>query len=79
LSAFARSFPYHIANIERRRSCDPVFAEICRDYELLMGLLPVDAVDPAASDIRNSLAGLELEIWSCLGAAPAPSAQPLRR
>lgn len=57
-----RSFPGQTGDIRRLRSSNLVFAEICRDYELLLSLLPRDADDPALPDIRDSLAGLEEEM-----------------
>ncbi len=62
-----RSYPGQHAEISRLRSQNPTFAEICRDYELLMSLLPRDTEDPTYRDIRDSLTGLEQEIGAYLG------------
>lgn len=45
---------------------DPTFAEICRDYDTLVRLLPRDAGDPALPDIQASLAALEDELRTIL-------------
>lgn len=72
MDALKRAFPDHGDEIERLRSRDLVFAEICRDYEVLSGLLPCDANDPSLPDIHESLSGLEREIRSFLRLAPLP-------
>lgn len=66
MDVFARSFPEQADSIRTLRCSDLVFAEICRDYELLMGLLPRDAADPVLADILHSLAALEVEIHTFL-------------
>jgi hypothetical protein len=76
MDALLRRFPQHIDAIRRLRSSDLVFAEICRDYETLIGLLPRDAGDPVSDDILESLAGLEQEIRSTLRIG-AEGAEPL--
>ena len=66
MKALLNLFPDSQTEIERLRSCDLIFAEICRDYEMLAGLLPCAADDPAFPDIRNSLTGLQDEIRAYL-------------
>ena len=66
MDPFRKSFPDHRAEIERLRSSDLVFEEICRDYEMLSGLLPRDVNDSAWSDITESLSGIEAEIRAYL-------------
>ncbi len=67
MNSFKHSFGDHLEQICRLRSKDAVFAEICRDYETLMELMPLDADDPTIEDVNESLAGLEQEIRSYLG------------
>ncbi|SHK08154.1 hypothetical protein SAMN05444000_11866 [Shimia gijangensis] len=67
MNCFKHSFGDHLEQICRLRSKDSVFAEICRDYETLMELMPLDADDPALADVNESLVGLEQEIWLYLG------------
>ncbi|SDL76919.1 hypothetical protein SAMN04488026_11138 [Aliiruegeria lutimaris] len=81
MDASARRFPDHVDEIGQLRLRDPEFAEICRDLEVLMGLLPCAADDPTLPDIRDSLSGLEKEIRSYLGRsanrqATAPPREP---
>ena len=62
MNLLAQMFPGHSVHIARLRSIDATFAEICRDYDALIGLLPRNAADPVLHDIRESLSGLEQEI-----------------
>lgn len=62
----AGSLQDRLAEIHRLRETDRVFAEICRDYESLVNLMPRDAGDPVCRDIRDSLAALEHEICTML-------------
>ncbi len=66
VNSFKHSFGDYLEQIGRLRSGDPVFAEICQDYETLMELMPLDADDPTIKDVNESLAGLEQEIRSYL-------------
>ncbi len=67
MNSFKHNFGDHLDQICRLRSKDSAFAEICRDYETLMELMPLDADDPTSEDVNESLAGLEQEIRSYLG------------
>ena len=70
----AVSFAEHLEQIRDLRARDDGFAAICRDYETLVALLPLDVTDPSLNDIMNSLAGLEAEIrtyLACLGTGRA--------
>ncbi len=66
MNSFKHNFGDHLEQISRLRSQDSAFAEICRDYETLMELMPLDADDPMIEDVNESLAGLEQEIRSYL-------------
>lgn len=67
MAALTRKFPGHADAIRQLRNRDETFAEICHDFEILMGLLPCAADDPILPCVRDSLLGLEQEIRSYLG------------
>ena len=60
------TFPDQMSEITRLCAEDETFAEICRDYETLMRMLPLDVTNPELEPIHESLAGLETEIRSYL-------------
>lgn len=74
MNCFKHAFCGQMDQIASLRSNSSVFAEICADYETLMGLLPLDADDPTIHDVNDSLADLEREIRTYLG--PASDLQP---
>ncbi len=81
---FALSFADCRDHIHDLRARDSGFAAICRDYETLVALLPRDADDPSLIDIKDSLAGLDMEIRACLArdngdCLTKPVSQPQRR
>ncbi len=67
------TFPNQVREIERLRVQDETFAEICRDYETLLRLLPVDAETPDLDALQESLEALEGEILSYLERATETS------
>ncbi|WP_068113409.1 hypothetical protein [Tropicimonas marinistellae] len=79
MEAWTRKFLDHADEIERLRGENLVFAEICRDYETLLGLLPCAADDPILPDIHESLTGLEQEIRGYLSVhSKGPRTYPSR-
>ena len=66
MSLRADSLGDRLVEIRRLGATDRVFAEICRDYDTLVHLMPRDTSDPVLEDIRDSLSGLEEEICAKL-------------
>ena len=64
----AKTFPSEISAIQALRLRDPIFDEICTDFEKLALLLPKSIENPSLPDIQLSMAELELEIRQYLGA-----------
>lgn len=68
--------------IRERRARDPLFDEVCRDFELLSSELASDAItaetDTAAwrVDAEDSLRALKAEILQLLGGKPPDPAKP---
>ena len=66
-SFFHHTFANRVEHIRVLRSNDPELAEIGQDYEILMGLMPLDAEDPMIEGVNDSLADLEREFRYYLG------------
>ena len=60
------TFPNHVGAIEKLRAHDAAFEEICRDYETLLRMLPLDTRNPKLDVLQESLDALKDEILSYL-------------
>ena len=67
--------------IRVRRAQDPLFDEVCRDFELLSSELASDALEagtdaaPWRADAKDSLRALEAEVLQLLGDKPPDPAK----
>ena len=82
MDSLHRAFPDREEEIRARRARDPLFDEVCRDFELLSSELASDAVaagtDAASwrADTEDSLRALKAEILQLLGRKPPDPAKP---
>jgi hypothetical protein len=82
MDSLLNAFHDREAEIRVRRAQDPLFDEVCRDFELLSSELASNAfaagtdAAPWRADAEDSLRALKAEIIQLLGGKPPDPAKP---